>query len=124
MFTDVKENTNVNGLVYRRRVLNPMPYVNDSNYFVLLSDSESFSYSVVEALSVNTKVIVTPLEVYDEIGVENGKNGYVVPFEYFEEENKEKLKEFAKMIYKNKDKEFNYKFNDSLYKGFNDIFIK
>ena len=124
VFTDKNENTNINGLIYRRRLLNPMPYVNDSDYFVLLSDSESFSYSVVEALSVNTKVIVTPLEVYDEIGVEDGKNGFVVPFEYFDEENKDKLKEFAKKIYANKDMKFKYTFNDKLYEGFNDIFIK
>jgi glycosyltransferase involved in cell wall biosynthesis len=124
MFTDKNENTNVNGLIYRKRTVNPMPYVADSDYFVLLSDSESFSYSVVEALSVNTKVIVTPLEVYDEIGVEDGKNGFVVPFEYFDEENKDKLKEFAKKIYANKDMKFKYTFNDKLYEGFNDIFIK
>ncbi len=124
VFTDKNENTNINGLIYRRRLLNPMPYVNDSDYFVLLSDSESFSYSVVEALSVNTKVIVTPLEVYDEIGVEDGKNGFVVPFEYFDEENKDKLVEFAKKIYANKDMKFKYTFNEKLYEGFNDIFIK
>ncbi len=124
MFTDKNENTNINGLVYRRRLLNPMPYVKAADYFVLFSDSESFSYSVVEALSVNTKVVVTPLDVYKEIGVVDGKNGYVVPFDYFDEKNKDKLKELVLKMYANKDKEFNYVFDPKLYEGFNDIFIK
>ena len=124
MFTDKNENTNINGLIYRKRVVNPMPYVNDSDYFVLFSDSESFSYSVVEALSVNTKVLVTPLEVYDEIGVKDGENAYVIPFEYFEEKNKSKLKELIIKIYEDKDRKINYKFNPKLYEGFNDIFIE
>ncbi len=123
MFTDKNENTNINGLIYRKRVVNPMPYVNDSDYFVLFSDSESFSYSVVEALSVNTKVLVTPLEVYDEIGVKDGENAYVIPFEYFEEKNKSKLKELIIKIYEDKDRKINYKFNPKLYEGFNNIFI-
>ena len=124
VFTDKNENTNINGLIYRRRIPNTMPYVNDSDYLVLLSDSESFSYSVVEALSVNTKVIVTPLEVYDEIGVKDGENAFVVPKEYFDEENKEKLKEFAKKIYDNKDMKIEYTFDSTLYDEFNNIFLK
>ena len=124
VFTDKNENTNINGLIYRRRIPNTMPYVNDSDYLVLLSDSESFSYSVVEALSVNTKVIVTPLEVYDEIGVKDGENAFVVPKEYFDEENKEKLKEFAKKIYDNKDMKISYTFDSTLYDEFNNIFLK
>ena len=124
VFTDKNENTNINGVIYRRRQPNTMPYVNDSDYLVLLSDSESFSYSVVEALSVNTKVIVTPLEVYDEIGVKDGINGFIVPKEYFEESNKEKLVDFVKKIYDNKDMKISYEFDEKLYEGFNDIFLK
>ena len=54
LFTDQKENTNRNGLVYRQRVANPIPYVKDSDYFVLLSNSEAMPYCVMEAIAVNT----------------------------------------------------------------------
>ena len=121
-FTDKNEETNINGLVYRKRVVDPLPYIKDSDYFVILSDSEAFSYSVVEALSVNTKVIVTPLEVYNEIGVVDGENGFIISFDYFEEDNKDKLKDIIMRIYSDKEKTINYEFDSTLYSGYNDIF--
>lgn len=122
VFSDKFENTNKNGIVYRRRVQNPLPYIVDADYFVLLSDSEALSYAALEALSVNTKVIVTPLECFDELNVVDGDNGIVIPFEYFEEENRDKLVEVVKRIYEEKDKEFEYEYDESYYNGYNDIF--
>lgn len=124
VFTDQYEGTNKNGLIYRSRVTNPFPYLQDSDYFVALSDSEALGYSVLEALSVNTKVIVTPLEAYDELGVVDGVNGVIIPFEYFDEENRDKLVEVIKKIYEDREKTIEYKFDESLYTGFNDLFIK
>ena len=123
LFTDQKENTNVNGLVYRRRVTNPIPYVKDSDYFVLLSDSEAMPYCILEALAVNTKVVVTPLEAYDELGL-NNENSIIIPFEYFETGNTAKLMEVIERMYKEKEKEVNYKIDESLWEGYNGIFIK
>jgi glycosyltransferase involved in cell wall biosynthesis len=91
VFTDKKENTNKSGLIFRSRVENPIPYVQDSDYFVLLSDSEAMPYCVLEALAVNTKVILTPLDAYKELDIRNGDNGYIIPFDYFEDQNKDKL---------------------------------
>lgn len=122
VFTDKKENTNVNGLIFRRRVSNPMPYVADSDYFVLLSDSESYSYSVIEALSVNTKVIVIPLPVYKEIGVKDKENACLIPPEYFDDGNEDKLKKVLIKLYKEKDKEINYKLDETMWEGYNKIF--
>lgn len=122
LFTDKYENTNMDGLIYRKRVQNPLPYIADSDYLVLLSDSESMSYCVLEALSVNTKVIVTPLEAFKELDVKNRKNGYIIPFDYFKEENKEKLVKLIKEIYKNKDKKINYKFDKKKFDYYNKIF--
>ena len=124
VFTDKNENTNKNGVVYRRRLANPLSYVEDADYFVLLSDSEALSYGVLEALSLNTKVIVTPLEAFNELGVVDGENGFIIPFEYFDANNKEKLMEIVKKIYANKDKKINYKFDESLFARYNDLFIK
>lgn len=122
VFTDKKENTNINGLIYRRRTSNPLPYVKDSDYFVLLSDSESFSYSVIEALSVNTKVVITPLPVYNEIGVIEDENAIVIPFEYFDDENVDKLKEIILRMYEVMDTPIEYRKNEVLENGYNEIF--
>lgn len=123
VFTDKNENTCNGGVIYRKRTPNPLPYVKDSDYFVLLSDSEALSYSVVEALCLHTKVLLTPLEAFDELGIVDGVHGRIVPFEYFEPENKDKLVELMKKVYEEKDKEMSYTFDEALFDGFNDIFI-
>lgn len=122
VFTDKNENTNKGGVVYRRRVQNPLPYIKDSDYFVLLSDSEALPYCIVEALSLNTKVLVTPLEAFFELGVKDGENGIVIPFEYFEPENRQKLKDIVRKMYLMKDKKINYKFDESTFDGYNELF--
>lgn len=122
VFTDKNENTNVSGLIYRQRIPDPLPYVKDSDYFVLLSDSESFSYSVLEALSVNTKVVVTPLPVYNEIGVLEDENSIVIPFEYFNDENVDKLKEVILAMYEVMDKPIEYNDQEGLQNSYNEIF--
>ena len=122
VFADKNENTNRGGLIYRQRTPNPLPYVADSDYFVLLSDSESFSYAVLEALSVNTKVVVTPLPVYDEIGVVNDENAIVIPFDYFDEGNEDKLKEVILSMYEVMDTPINYKVSEDLQNGYKEIF--
>ncbi len=124
VFTDKNEGTNRNGLIYRNRVINPLPYINDADYFVLLSDSEACPYSLLEALSLNTKVIVTPLEVYSELGVKDGENAFVIPFELFEEGNKKQLKELVLKIYEEKNREFNYWYGEERYEGYKNIFKK
>ena len=57
------------------------PYIAKADYLVQLSDSEGYSYSVLEALTNNTAVICTPFKSAAESGVEDGKNGYIVPFD-------------------------------------------
>ena len=122
VFTDTKENTNKNGLIYRRRTSNPLPYMADADYFVLLSDSEAMPYSVLEALALNTKLMVTPIETYKDLGIKNNVHGVIIPFDYFKEENKEKLKKVVKKAYKDKDKKFKYTFDKKLYKDYNTVF--
>ena len=124
VFTDVNEGTNKGGFIYRNCVFNPLSYVQDSDYLVLLSDTESFCYSVAEALSLNTKVVVTPLDVFNELGVKDRKNGYVIPFEYFEDNNKEKLREKVVEIYQNKEKIINDELAPLNFNKFGELFIK
>ena len=124
VFADNKENTNMNGVVYRKRTTNPIPYIKDSDYFVLLSDSEAMPYCILESLAVNTKVIVTPLEAYEEIGIKDKENAYIIPFDYFNIENKDKLTKLIKIIYENKDRKVNNKIDENLWDGYNNIFVK
>lgn len=115
--------TNENGLIYRRCVDNPLPYIEDSDYFISFSDSESFGYSVLEALTLQTKVIVTPLKAFEELGVKDGENGYIIPFEYFDKDNYDKLLDFIMKIYKNKDNTFQYSFGEKKFEEYNDLFV-
>ena len=81
VFTDSKQefpNKNVAKMPPRQDVLD---FIADADYLVQLSDTEGYSYSIVEALSVGTPVIVTALPVAEEQGVINGKTGFILPFD-------------------------------------------
>lgn len=107
-YSEGRNLVNSNGFIYRKAVGDVLSYINDSDYLVLLSDSESFCYSVLESLIINKKVVVTPCDVYKEIGVVEGENAIMIPFEYFDDSNKEKLREKALEIYNEKNKEIKY----------------
>lgn len=111
------------GVIYRNSVQNPLPYIKDADYYVQLSDSEAYCYSVAEALSLNTKVIVTPLECYDELKVDDTQ-GFIIPFEYFEPENKEKLREIVHQIVADQKKEIHNKLSPNMYSDYEKLFIK
>ena len=111
------------GLVYRSPIANTLPYVNDCDYFVQLSDSEAYSYSVLEAIYLNTKVVVTPLECYDEMKIDK-ESSIIIPFEFFDDNNKDKLREVVLRMYHNVDKKYNNRLDDSQFERYNELFIK
>ena len=81
VFTDSNRafpNRNVTVMPPRMDILD---FIADADYLVQLSDTEGYSYSIVEALSVGTPVIVTDIPVAAEQGVENGKTGFILPFD-------------------------------------------
>lgn len=55
-------------------------YIAAADYLVQLSDCEAYCYTVVEALSMGTPVIVTDLPVYNELGLDE-KNSIRVPLD-------------------------------------------
>ena len=57
------------------------PYIKRADYLVQLSDSEAWSYSMLEALINKTPVICCPFGSAEEMGIMDGVNGYVVPFD-------------------------------------------
>lgn len=58
----------------------PFKEINKADYLVQLSDTEGFAYSVYEAMQVKTPCIITPFASGKE-QIENGKNGWIVPFD-------------------------------------------
>lgn len=62
-------------------MMNTESIVSMCDYLVQLSDTESFCYSIVEALNLGVPVITTPIEPLDEIGVIDGVNAHILPFD-------------------------------------------
>lgn len=56
-------------------------YIAKADYLVQLSDNEGYCYSVAESLMLGTPVIVTDLPVFNELGVKDGKNGFILDME-------------------------------------------
>ena len=84
IFTDKpREFPNKNVTVLPAR-LDVLDFIADADYLVQLSDTEGYSYSIVEALSVGTPVIVTDIPVAAEQGVVDGKTGFILPFDMSE----------------------------------------
>ena len=93
IFTNDKLPINVPGVIYMQPRLDILDFVGDADYLVQLSDTEAWSYSVLESLTIGTPVIVTPIPCFKEMGVESGVNGYILPFD---------MKEYnVEEIYKN-----------------------
>ncbi len=62
----------------------------EADYLVQLSDCEAFCYSMHEALSIGTPVIVTDWKGVRDV-VEDGVNGYIVDFDISNLPNKKKI---------------------------------
>ena len=68
----------------RKPRLDLADYIADADYLVQLSDTEGYSYSILEALSLGTPVIVTDFPSIAEMKVKNGKNGWILPMDMSE----------------------------------------
>lgn len=79
------------GIVVKQPTLNIKPYIKAADFLVQLSDQESFGYSIVEAWELGTRTITTPLPVLSELGFEEGKQGYIIPFDVKECEDIEDI---------------------------------
>lgn len=81
VFTNDTNAINNPNIIFMKPRLNISNYIANADYLVQLSDNEGYCYSVVEALGLGTPVIVTPCPVFNEIGVVDKKNGYILPFD-------------------------------------------
>lgn len=80
-FSDGRINDAPRGLINVGAVMDIQPYLVNADYLVQLSDSEAWSYSILEALTNETAVLVCPFPSAFEMGIEDGINGYIVPFD-------------------------------------------
>ena len=79
-----KPPTHPNMAVFPAKVNGIIDYIADADYLVQLSDTEGYSYSIVEALSVVTPVIATDFAVAREQGIADGKTGWILPMDMSE----------------------------------------
>jgi glycosyltransferase involved in cell wall biosynthesis len=80
VYTNRKRQPIGNNVIYKDTELDIIEEIAKADYLVQLSDCESYCYSVVEALTVGTPVIVTDLPVFKELGLKNGLNAYICDF--------------------------------------------
>lgn len=81
VFTNDIDNVNLPNFIYMKPRLDVSKWISRADYLVQLSDTEACSYAINEALYRNIPVIVTPLPYLSEIGVEDGKNAYIMDFD-------------------------------------------
>lgn len=77
---DTKEIQNEN-IVYMKPRLDIKNFIQEADYLVQLSDTEAWCYSVLESLCLKTPVLITPIASFEEMGIKNGINGYILPFD-------------------------------------------
>lgn len=100
IYSDSPKPFNSENVIVCKPRLDIIEYIANADYLVQLSDSEGYCYSIVEALSVGTPVIVSDFKVAKEIGVENGKNGFILPMDMSDIPVKEIYKGLKKFTYK------------------------
>lgn len=80
VFTNDNDCINSNNVIFIKPRLDVYKWIVDADYLVQLSDTEACSYSIAEALSYGTKLIVTPLPYLKEIGI-NDTNALILDFD-------------------------------------------
>ena len=80
-FSDGQISNPPRGLVNIKCEMDIQAYIKSADFLVQLSDSEAWSYSILEALVNGTAVIVTPFKSAEEMGIKDGENGYIIPFD-------------------------------------------
>ena len=100
VFTNSKEDFKNPNVIKMSPRLDITDFIADADYLVQLSDSEAYCYSVNEALTLGTPVIVTDLPTFREEGVVEGKTGYLLPLDM--NCDVEKIKDIPQFDYKPK----------------------
>ena len=80
IFADNPVDMHSDNVMFHKITLDVRKWLKYADYTVLLSDTEGFPYTLYESLCLGTPVIVTPLLMLDEIGI-NPDNSIVLDFD-------------------------------------------
>lgn len=80
-FGDQRMNKEPPGMIYCGCDLDIKPYIKAATYTVQLSGSEAYSYTMLESLALGTPLLCTPLEMNEEMGIVDGENAHIIPFD-------------------------------------------
>ena len=100
IYTDSPQTFNSPNVYFRKPRMDIVDYMSSADYFVQLSDTEGYCYSIVESLCAGTPVIVTDFKVVHEIGVKDRVNGFILPMDMTNLPLKEIYKGLKKFRYK------------------------
>lgn len=75
---NVIQNPNI---IYMSPRLDITNFIKEADYLVQLSSSESFCFSVVEALMLGTGCIVREMPIWEEIGLKDRENSFILNFD-------------------------------------------
>lgn len=81
IFTNDIDRINSPNVFYHKPRLDIRPYLANADYVCQLSDTEGYCYTILESLCLGTPVLCTDLEVFREMGVVNGENGFLFPLD-------------------------------------------
>ena len=71
-------------IIYMQPRLDITGFIKEADYLVQLSSSEAFCFSVVEALLLGTPCIVRDLPIWEEIGIKDRENSFILNFDMSE----------------------------------------
>lgn len=80
VFTNDNDCIGSNNVIFMKPRLDVHKWIAEADYLVQLSDTEACSYSIVEALSYGTGLIVTPLPYLNELQI-NETNALILNFD-------------------------------------------
>ena len=67
--------------IFLKPNLDITPYIKEADYLVQTSRDESYGYSIVQSLMLETPVIVTNIPVLKELGIKDSIHGYILDFD-------------------------------------------
>lgn len=109
IFSDIEgknlEKINYPEVIFMKPTLNIYDYIVDADYVVQLSDTEAFCYTIHEALQYGTPVIVTDIEAFKDVVIDE-YNGYKIKLDMSNVNS-----EFLSKIVNNIPKDFKYNEN-------------
>ena len=80
VYTNSKETIPSPNVIYMPPTLDINTQLAQADYVIQLSDSESYCYTMIEALLLHIPVIVTPWECLKELGITE-EYGFILPFD-------------------------------------------